>query len=191
MRTCASCNLGTYVTALIQHADSSRARHIAELFVSIFASPRAPRGVSILATCQSQTSLHPLLSLSHLFASRLLLTAPNKDARRDVCGLLNLQFAFFFTYGAVTGTQILSRIVRDRLSSSDIAQDPVKPLNYTSLATLTDGYSATDLGDLVGRAINQAAIRSSKEGQQVSRGYPLVASFLIRSYQDRATIRGF
>ncbi|KAG8905544.1 Peroxisome biosynthesis protein pex1 [Tulasnella sp. 403] len=33
--------------------------------------------------------------------------------------------------------------------------------------TQTDGYSATDLRDLVGRATHQAAIRSSKEGGQI------------------------
>lgn len=46
------------------------------------------------------------------------------------------------------------------MAMSDLSQDPTQPLNYVSLATQTEGYSATDLRDLVGRAVHQAAIRT-------------------------------
>lgn len=42
-----------------------------------------------------------------------------------------------------------------------MAQDPAQPLNFTALATQTDGYSATDLRDLVGRAIHEAVVRTT------------------------------
>ena len=48
------------------------------------------------------------------------------------------------------------------MNSSDITQDPSAPLNYTALATVTEGYSVTDLKDLVARAVHRAAIRSSQ-----------------------------
>ncbi|KAG9019479.1 Peroxisome biosynthesis protein pex1 [Tulasnella sp. 427] len=118
----------------VEHADSTRAKQVAEVFVSIFSPSRAPTGVAIIATCQSQSTLHPLLSSSHIFSQRIALKAPGKDARRD----------------------ILSRLMEDRITSSDISRDPQNPINFTSLATQTDGYSATDLRDLVGRAIHQA-----------------------------------
>ena len=46
-------------------------------------------------------------------------------------------------------------------------QDLSKPLNFVALATQTEGYSANDLKDLVGRAIHQCVIRTSKDGLKV------------------------
>lgn len=45
------------------------------------------------------------------------------------------------------------------MAVSDLSLDPTRPLNYVALAMQTEGYSATDLRDLVGRAVHQAAIR--------------------------------
>jgi peroxin-1 len=40
-------------------------------------------------------------------------------------------------------------------------------LNYVSLATQTEGYLATDLHDLVSRAVHQATIRAAKGQAEV------------------------
>ena len=40
--------------------------------------------------------------------------------------------------------------------------EPEQPMNYVSLATETEGYLATDLHDLVSRAVHQAMIRAAK-----------------------------
>ncbi|CUA69999.1 Peroxisome biosynthesis protein PAS1 [Rhizoctonia solani] len=129
-------NLDKVVSA--EHADSSRARHLAEHFLDVFAESPAP-GVALLATCQSPSALHPLLTTSHVFSHKVQLRAPDKAARRD----------------------IISRIVSRRLATSDLSSDPAKPLNFVALATDTEGYSATDLQDLVGRAVHAAAVRSA------------------------------
>lgn len=64
---------------------------------------------------------------------------------------------------AKTFLQIMSQIVQARLASaSGLKEDPEKPLNFMSLATQTEGYSATDLKDLVTRALHQAAIRADR-----------------------------
>ena len=47
-----------------------------------------------------------------------------------------------------------------------IAEDPDQPLNYSALATLTEGYCVTDLKDLVARAVHQAIIRKNEEQTQ-------------------------
>jgi peroxin-1 len=61
------------------------------------------------------------------------------------------------------GLQILAKIIEDRLSkASDLEEDSNAPLNVTALATQTEGYSATDLQDLVARAVHQAAIRKAE-----------------------------
>ncbi|KAF8331356.1 P-loop containing nucleoside triphosphate hydrolase protein [Cantharellus anzutake] len=131
-------NLDRVVNPEVEHADSTRQRQLAEHFLSSFASPRAASGVVLLATCQNQSTLHSLLSTSHIFLERVNLRAPNKDSRKD----------------------IIAQLVEKQSALSDLSLDPSQPLNYVALATETEGYSATDLRDLVSRAIHQAAIRS-------------------------------
>lgn len=41
---------------------------------------------------------------------------------------------------------------------------PAADLDYVTLASMTEGYSISDLIDLVGSAIQQAMIRSAKSG---------------------------
>lgn len=62
----------------------------------------------------------------------------------------------------------MARIVQERLSAATNMQvDPESPLNYAALATQTEGYSATDLQDLVARAVHQLAVRSSDGSKPV------------------------
>ena len=76
----------------------------------------------------------------HLFKQVVHLKPPDKNARK----------------------QILTQIVQRRFESSrDLELDAERPLNFVALATETEGYSATDLQDLVARAVHQAAVRSS------------------------------
>ncbi|KZT01895.1 AAA-domain-containing protein [Laetiporus sulphureus 93-53] len=137
-------NIDKLMGAELEHADSFRSRHIAELFLSTFgrsartAAPNA-NGVILLATAESQAALHPSLNSSHLFQEVVALKPPGKDARRD----------------------ILAQLVRERMNTSNIVQDLSAPLNFTALATQTEGYSATDLKDFVARAVHRAAIRST------------------------------
>jgi peroxin-1 len=47
--------------------------------------------------------------------------------------------------------------------------DQNSPINFIALSTQTEGYSASDLKDLVARAIHQVAMKtSSNPGVQVS-----------------------
>ncbi|KIJ51215.1 hypothetical protein M422DRAFT_223669 [Sphaerobolus stellatus SS14] len=134
-------NLERIIPAEVEHTDSFRSRHLAEHFLSVFGSKSAISGVVVVATCQSQTAIHPLLLSSHTFSTIIPLKPPNKDARRD----------------------ILSSLVNTKLEQSSLQIDPENPLNYISLATTTEGYLATDLHDLVSRAIHQATIRAAKD----------------------------
>jgi peroxin-1 len=60
-------------------------------------------------------------------------------------------------------------MVQDRLDSAkDLTLDQESPINFTALSTQTEGYSATDLKDLVARAIHQVAMRASNPGIKVS-----------------------
>ncbi|KAI0919744.1 hypothetical protein AcV5_001721 [Taiwanofungus camphoratus] len=140
-------NIDKLMSAEVEHADSFRSRHITELFLTVFgpsarsAAPNA-NGVILLASAESQAALHPLLNSSHIFQEVVILKPPGKDTRKDIIG----------------------QLVRERMNSSNIVQDPSTPLNFTALATQTEGYSVTDLKDLVARAIHRAAIRSFELG---------------------------
>ena len=64
--------------------------------------------------------------------------------------------------------------MKDRLAAAeDLKEDSTAPLNYTYLATQTEGYSATDLQDLVARATHQAAVRAATAERSVSMPGPL------------------
>lgn len=56
-------------------------------------------------------------------------------------------------------------------------------MNLTAVATQTEGYSATDLKDLVDRAIHQVAVRVSNENLAVSLFHSLLCYSDLRSIQ--------
>ncbi|CAA7259159.1 unnamed protein product [Cyclocybe aegerita] len=140
-------NLDKLLSAEVEHADSFRSRHLTEIFLSIFSSNARTaalnsRGILLLATADSIASIHSFLNIAHVFKEVVHVTPPNKEARRD----------------------ILSRLVQERLEvAKDIAQDEESPINFTELSTQTEGYSATDLKDLVARAIHQVAMRAGSD----------------------------
>ncbi|KAF5321496.1 hypothetical protein D9619_001501 [Psilocybe cf. subviscida] len=138
-------NFDKLLSAEVEHADSFRSRHLTEAFLNIFScnartASLNSRGIVLLATADSTASLHPFINSSHLFKEVVHVKAPNKDARRD----------------------ILSRLVHDRLNvAKDIQQSTDTPLNFTELSTQTEGYSATDLRDLVARAFHRVAMKAT------------------------------
>ncbi|EJD40467.1 AAA-domain-containing protein [Auricularia subglabra TFB-10046 SS5] len=130
-------NLDVLIDAELEHADTSRQRQLAEQFLAVFGSARDLSGVAVIAVAKGTANLHPLLSTSHIFGLHLTLAPPNLDARRD----------------------ILSELVKEHIAQSDLQLDVEDVINYVALATTTEGYSATDLKDLVAGAVHHAAMR--------------------------------
>ncbi|KAF8813732.1 AAA-domain-containing protein [Phlegmacium glaucopus] len=141
-------DLDKLLSAEVEHANSFRSRHLTEIFLTLFSSGARTasvnsRAIVLLATAESTASLHSLINSFHIFKEVIHVTTPNKEGRRD----------------------ILARIVQDRLDSAkDLRQDQESPINFSALSTQTEGYSATDLKDLVARAIHQVAMRASNPG---------------------------
>ncbi|KAF9648393.1 AAA-domain-containing protein [Thelephora ganbajun] len=124
-----------------ENTDSSRTRHIVETFIGVYATtfrsiPTNFRGVVMIGTAKSSAVIHPLLKQLHVFEDTINVLPPNKEARKE----------------------ILSHFVEQRIIVSDLTKD--ESLNYAALATLTEGYAALDLKDLVSRAVQNAAERS-------------------------------
>ena len=118
----------------------------------------------LLATAPSAASLHPLISTAHVFEEVITVTPPNKDARRDVG-----QYCFASANTAKTKSfKILTRITQNHLNAAkEFRQDTEAPINFTYLATQTEGYSATDLQDLVSRAVHQVVMKMTLEHKEV------------------------
>jgi len=124
-----------------KNTDSTRTRHIVETFIAVYATtfrsiPTNFRGVVMIAIAKSSATVHPLLKQLHVFEDTIKVLPPNKEARKE----------------------ILSHFVEQRMAASDLTKD--ESLNYAALATLTEGYAALDLKDLVSRAVHNAAERS-------------------------------
>ncbi|KAG0694266.1 P-loop containing nucleoside triphosphate hydrolase protein [Suillus ampliporus] len=143
-------NLDKVCAAEVEHADSFRQRHITELFLMQYSSnarlaPSNFRGIVLLATAESQTSVHALLHTLHVFKDVASIPPPGREARKE----------------------ILASLVSRRLS---MAKEPLSfvidesdPPEYTRLAVETEGYSPVDLRDLVTRTIQVAVGRAVSE----------------------------
>ena len=108
----------------------------------------------MIATAKNSAGIHPLLKQLHVFENTINVLPPNKEARKEVKQKRQVRNAL--TYASLA--QILSHFVEQRILVSDLIKD--ESLNYAALATLTEGYAALDLKDLVSRAVQNAAERS-------------------------------
>ncbi|KAG1751773.1 hypothetical protein EDB19DRAFT_1893120 [Suillus lakei] len=143
-------NLDKVCAAEVEHADSFRQRHITELFLMHYSSnarlaPSNFRGIVLLATAESQTSVHSLLHTLHIFKDVGSIPPPGREARKE----------------------ILANLVSRRLSMAkeplSFVVDESDPPEYTRLAVGTEGYSPVDLRDLVTRTIQVAVGRAVSE----------------------------
>lgn len=135
-------DLDHLIPAEVEHIDSFRSLHMANLFASTAAKAGRNGNIIILATAKAPETLHAQLAQSHFFSERITLLAPDKEARKE----------------------ILSTVAKAKIATSpDIhfAED----FNFASIAAQTDGYLPVDLRDLVDRALHQAAIRAGKSGR--------------------------
>ncbi|KIK41964.1 hypothetical protein CY34DRAFT_84427 [Suillus luteus UH-Slu-Lm8-n1] len=143
-------NLDKVCAAEVEHAESFRQRHITELFLMQYSSnarlaPSNFRGIVLLATAESQTSVHSLLHTLHVFKDIASIPPPGREARKE----------------------ILANLVSHRLSMAkeplSFVVDESDPPEYTRLAVGTEGYSPVDLRDLVTRTIQVAVGRAVSE----------------------------
>jgi peroxin-1 len=137
-------NLDKVLRAEVEHTDSFRSRHITELFIAQYSSgarmiPSNFRGIVMIGTAESQTSLHALVHTLHIFQEVYHIQSPNKDARKEI--LANL-------------------VERLCVRSPGVAVDPDDPPNFAMISTHTEGYSPVDIQDLVTRTVQQGASRA-------------------------------
>lgn len=81
-------NLDRLIPAEVEHADSTRSRHLAELFVRMMSKMCSRHPIMIVATAQQQQSIHTALITHHVFSELCHLQPPNRDERKLVSTIL-------------------------------------------------------------------------------------------------------
>ncbi|KAL7412756.1 P-loop containing nucleoside triphosphate hydrolase protein [Mrakia frigida] len=132
----------------MEHVDTTRTRLIAELLISLLGPSTNTflPGVVVIATAKGEADVNPLLGGKHLFGEKVSLGGLAKEGRREV----------------------LAWLVDLKLNSSPLKlDDRGRAINFVELAGKTEGYSVSDLGDLVGRAVQEGVVRSmgSRDGE--------------------------
>ncbi|GAA6031995.1 hypothetical protein JCM8097_003379 [Rhodosporidiobolus ruineniae] len=154
-------NLDRMLPAELEHADSFPSLHSAQTFLTLALPALASRPIVLIATAQGATSLHPLLTQTHLLGETVAMRGPGKGERKDILLALLTAKTSSTTSSSSSSPSSASAI---RLSPS---------LNPASVAASTEGYLPADLRDLVDRAVQKAAIRGMGEKENVAQGEPL------------------
>ncbi|KAG0174872.1 Peroxisome biosynthesis protein pex1 [Apophysomyces sp. BC1034] len=125
------------IPAEVEHADSTRSRHLAELFTRQAMTMTKRHSIMVIATSQQQQSVHPSLITNHMFSELRHLNPPSRDERKEIMHAIMSH-----------GSAVLVKSVPN--------------IDLVSVASETEGYLAADLKALIERAVHEGAIRSIK-----------------------------
>ena len=131
-------DLERLIPAELEHADSTRSRQIAEIFLHIGRPALYRHPIVLLASAPAPEALHSVLTNGFIFRETLSLKAPDKEARRTI-----LESGW------------------DGLHLDD-------ELDALEVAAMTDGYLPGDLHALVERARQEAIVRCMDSVEQES-----------------------
>ncbi|KAI8141634.1 P-loop containing nucleoside triphosphate hydrolase protein [Fennellomyces sp. T-0311] len=145
------------IPAEVEHADSTRSRHLAELFLRTANKMTKRHQIMIIATSQQQQSLHPALIGNHVFTELRHLNPPSRDERKEV--ILCMRKASDET-NVPKKNQIMETIMSN---GPELLQKSLPNIDLVSVASETEGYLAADLKALIERTVHEGAVRSIKE----------------------------
>ncbi|EIW73576.1 hypothetical protein TREMEDRAFT_67430 [Tremella mesenterica DSM 1558] len=155
-------NLDSLLTPETELNSSNTPIILAEHFCRLVSPGHLPEGIGVLVTAASTKSLHPALNASHVFGEILKIPALTKEVRREVSLLIREYFR--------ANSKIFSAAIEKQLCSttSELPDLNIHPkawgishigLDLITLTSMTEGYSTSDLVDLVSAATQQAMIR--------------------------------
>ncbi|KAG1469689.1 hypothetical protein G6F56_003111 [Rhizopus delemar] len=131
-------NLDRLIPAEVEHADSTRSRHLAELFVRMMSKMCSRHPIMIVATAQQQQSIHTALITHHVFSELCHLQPPNRDERKLIVEAIMSQ-------------------------GPDVLKDSLVNIDTVSIASETEGFLAADMKAFIERSIHEGAIRTIKK----------------------------
>jgi peroxin-1 len=118
------------IPAELEHADSTRSRQIAEVFLHIARPAIYRHAITLIASAPAAESLHSVLANGFIFRETVTLKAPNKEARRT----------------------ILETVMDEEGLKGDV--------DSLEVAGMTDGYLPGDLHALIERARQESIVRA-------------------------------
>jgi peroxin-1 len=129
------------IPAELEHADSTRSRQIAEIFLHIARPALYRHPITLLASAPSSESIHSVVTNGFMFRETVNLKAPDKEARREI-----LETAM------------------SEMEGLKVAEE----LDGLEVARITDGYLPGDLHALIERARQEAIVRAMSNIEQDS-----------------------
>ncbi|KAI8968604.1 P-loop containing nucleoside triphosphate hydrolase protein [Mycotypha africana] len=134
-------DLDRLIPAEVEHADSTRSRHLAELFVRMTKSVcfEKKHSIMFIATAQQQQSIHTALITHHIFSQFIHLQPPNREERK----------------------QIMEAMMT--ANTSGILSRSLPGIDLVSVASETEGFLAADLKALIERTVHEGAIRQIRK----------------------------
>ncbi|KAI9012001.1 P-loop containing nucleoside triphosphate hydrolase protein [Phycomyces nitens] len=154
-------DLDRLIPAEVEHADSTRSRHLAELFSTIARTMTARHPLMIIATSQQQQSLHPTMITHHVFTELRHVNPPTRDERK----------------------QIMHAIMSE---GSDVLSQSLGNIDLVAVASDTEGYLAADLKALVERTVHESAVRNIRSYDPTN---PTATEKIELTQQDFVTAR--
>ena len=118
------------IPAELEHADSTRSRQIAEVFLHIARPAIYRHAITLVASAPAAESLHSVLTNGFIFRETITLKAPDKEARRT--------------------------ILETAMDEEDLKGD----VDSLEVAGMTDGYLPGDLHALIERARQEYIVRA-------------------------------
>lgn len=143
------------IPAEVEHADSTRSRQLSEIFQQLSELVMSNRSICIIASSQSQESIHSHLITSHVFDNTVHLKSPDKEVRRV--------------------------ILEEAVCSLDMEKDDA--FDMLEIAGSTEGYQPGDLWTLAERSKHQAIVRHV-ENMNLSKNPETAASVNIIKQAD-------
>ncbi|KAL0077722.1 P-loop containing nucleoside triphosphate hydrolase protein [Phycomyces blakesleeanus] len=154
-------DLDRLIPAEVEHADSTRSRHLAELFSRMARTMTSRHPIMIIATSQQQQSLHPTMITHHVFTELRHVNPPTRDERK----------------------QIMHAIMSEGL---DVLSQSLPNIDLVAVASDTEGYLAADLTALVERAVHESAVRNIRSYDATN---PIATERLELTQQDFVSAR--
>ncbi|KAI9267401.1 P-loop containing nucleoside triphosphate hydrolase protein [Sporodiniella umbellata] len=130
-------NLDRLIPAEVEHADSTRSRHLAEIFTRLVVRMCTRYPIMIIATAQQQQSIHTALITHHVFSELNHLQPPSRDERKLIVDAIISQ-------------------------GPDVLRNSMPDIDTVSIASETEGFLAADMKAFIERSIHEGAIRTIK-----------------------------
>ncbi|WWC88849.1 uncharacterized protein L201_003764 [Kwoniella dendrophila CBS 6074] len=140
--------LDTLIGIETEMNSSSSPAILADHFCRLFSPSSLPSDMLVIITAIDSTALHPMLGAKHIFGETLKIPPLTKETRQDI-----LQ-------------SIVSQQHNNGQPIINGTPEQEEDIDYVTLGGMTEGYSISDLVDLVGNATQQSIIRSVKSNEE-------------------------